>query len=217
MDKPARLLWYFDLISPFSYLHLKQFDRLPAGLEIEYIPVLFAGLLKHWEHRGPAEIPAKRIYTYRHVTWLAARLGIPFKVPPAHPFNPLHALRLVIAANPTRAHVEAAFDMIWQEGRDLMAPGNLAELGRRVGLKDVQAALADESVKARLKANTESALAKGVFGVPTCLIGETLFWGQDSLEMMLDYLKDPGLFDTPEMQRIHALPVGMARREVSKP
>jgi 2-hydroxychromene-2-carboxylate isomerase len=144
-------------------------------------------------------------------------LGIPFKVPPAHPFNPLHALRLVIAAGPTRVHVETAFDMIWQEGRDLMAPENLAELGRRLGLQDVQAALADEAVKARLRTNTESAIAAGVFGVPTCLIGETLFWGQDSLEMMLGYLKDPGLFDTPEMRRASTLPVGAARREVSKP
>src|SRR5690348_9010873 len=95
-----RAHWYFDLISPFSYLHLKQFGRLPAELEIQYIPVLFAGLLKHWEHKGPAEIPAKRIYTYHHVSWLAARLGIPFRFPPSHPFNPLPALRLVIAAGP---------------------------------------------------------------------------------------------------------------------
>ena len=211
-----KLSWYFDLISPFAYLHLKQFDRLPAGLDMEYVPVLFAGLLKHWEHKGPAEIPAKRIYTYRHVTWLAAHSGIPFKVPPAHPFNPLSALRLLIASGLTREHVETAFDMIWQEGRDLMAPENLAELGRRLGMQDTRAALADESVKARLKTNTDSAIAEGVFGVPTCLIGDALFWGQDSLEMMLDYLKDPGLFDTPEMQRIHSLPVGMTRREVSK-
>jgi 2-hydroxychromene-2-carboxylate isomerase len=212
-----KLFWYFDLISPFTYLHLKRLDRLPADLDVEYVPVLFAGLLKHWEQKGPAEIPAKRIYTYRHVTWLAAHLGIPFKVPPAHPFNPLSALRLLVASGVTREHVEEAFHMIWREGRDLMAPENLAELGKRLGLQDVESALADESVKARLKANTESAIAKGVFGVPTCLIGEALFWGQDSLEMMLDYLKDPGLFDTPDMRRVFSLPVGTARREVSKP
>src|SRR5215469_107587 len=148
--------WYFDLISPFSYLHLKQFRRLPAALEIEYVPVLFAGLLKHWEQRGPAEIAPKRIYTYRQVTWLGQHLGIPFKSPPAHPFNPLPALRLVTASGPTRGHVEAAFDMIWGEGRDLMDPSNLAELGGRLGIKDVAAALADETVKAKLKANTDA-------------------------------------------------------------
>lgn len=208
--------WYFDLISPFSYLHLKQFSKLPAGLRIEYVPVLFAGLLKHWEHKGPAEIPAKRIYMYRQLTWLGQHLGIPFKMPPSHPFNPLPALRLLIASQPSREHVETAFDMVWKEGRDLMDSQNLAELGKRLGIKDVQAALADEAVKAKLKANTDAAIAKGVFGVPTFLMGEVMFWGQDSLEMMLDYLKDPGLFDTAEMRRIRDLPVGMARKEVSK-
>lgn len=211
-----KAVWYFDLISPYSYLHLKQFGRLPAGVEIEYVPVLFAGLLKHWEHKGPAEIPAKRIYMYRHLNWLGQHLGIPFKMPPAHPFNPLPALRLLIASGPTREHVESAFDMIWKEGRDVAAPEVLAELGKRLGVKDVQAAMADDGVKAKLKANTDGAIAKGVFGVPTFLMGEVMFWGQDSLEMMLDYLKDPGLFDTAEMRRVRDLPAAVMRKEVSK-
>lgn len=217
MSKPIHCRWYFDLISPFSYLHLKQFHRLPAHLEIEYVPVLFAGLLKHWENKGPAEVPPKRAYMYRYLTWLGPHLGIPFKMPPTHPFNPLHALRLLIAAEPTREHVETAFDMIWREGRDLMAPESLAELAGRLGVKDMQAALADEAVKGRLKANTEEAISKEVFGVPSFLLGDALFWGQDSLDMLLDYLKDTALFDTPEMRRVHALPVAAMRREISKP
>jgi 2-hydroxychromene-2-carboxylate isomerase len=212
-----RASWYFDLISPFSYLHLKQFHRLPTDLEIEYVPVLFAGMLKHWETKGPAEVPPKRIYMYKHLTWLAGHLGIPFRMPPSHPFNSLHGLRLVIAAGPNRQNVETAFDMVWQEGRDLQDPNELAELARRLGLQDPRAAAADEAVKTRLKANTEAAIARGVFGVPSFLMGEVLFWGQDSLDMMLDYLKDPGLFETPEMRRAHSLPVGAVRREVSKP
>lgn len=209
--------WYFDLISPFSYLHLKQFHRLPAGFEVEFVPVLFAGLLKHWENKGPAEVAPKRVYMYRQLNWLSGRLGIPFKMPPGHPFNSLHALRLVIAAGPVRQNVETAFDMIWKEGRDLQDSKEIAELGRRLHIEDVPAALADESVKAKLKTNTDAAIAKDVFGVPTFLLGKVPFWGQDSLDMMLDYLKAPGLFETPEMRRVHNLPVGTARREVSKP
>ncbi|MGE5626378.1 MAG: 2-hydroxychromene-2-carboxylate isomerase [Bacillota bacterium] len=212
----TRARWYFDLISPFSYLHLKQFYRLPADFDIEYVPVLFAGLLKHWEHKGPAEIPAKRVCTYRQLNWLSGRLGIPFKMPPSHPFNPLPALRLVIAAGPTRQNVETAFDMIWKEGLELQDPDNLAELGRRLRIRDVAATLADDNVKTILRNNTETAIAKGVFGVPTFRIGEILFWGQDSLEMMLEYLKNPALFDTPEMRRVHDLPVGTARKGISK-
>lgn len=209
-----RASWYFDLISPFSYLHLKQFGRLPADLEIEYVPVLFAGMLKHWENKGPAEVAPKRIYMYRQLTWLAGHLGIPFRMPPAHPFNSLHALRLVLAAGPTRANVETAFDMAWKEGKDLQDPPALAELAERLGLRDPQAAV-DEKVKARLKANTEAAIARGIFGVPSFVLADTLFWGQDSLEMMLDFLKDPGLFDSAEMRRVSSLPVGTMRKEVT--
>ncbi|MFI4968025.1 MAG: 2-hydroxychromene-2-carboxylate isomerase, partial [Gammaproteobacteria bacterium] len=151
---------------------------------------------------------------YRHLTWLAAHLGIPFRMPPAHPFNSLHALRLLIAAGPSREHVEAAFDMVWQEGRDLQDPKELAELTRRLGLKDAEAV--DEAVKTRLKSNTDAAIARGVFGVPSFLLGDTLFWGQDSLEMMLDFLKHPALFDSPEMRRAYSLPVGTMRKEVTK-
>ena len=102
MSTPINSRWYFDLISPFAYLHFKQFHRLPADFKIEYVPVLFAGLLKFWGHKGPAEIPGKRIYTYRHIIWLAKHLEIPFKVPTSHPFNSLYALRLLIAAGPTQ-------------------------------------------------------------------------------------------------------------------
>lgn len=208
-----RANWYFDLISPFSYLHLRQFSRLPADMEIEYVPVLFAGMLKHWENKGPAEVPPKRIYMYKQLTWLADHLGIPFRMPPNHPFNSLHGLRLLIAAGATRQHVETAFDMVWKEGRDLQDPKELSELARRLGVQESQAA--DEAVKARLKSNTEAAIARGVFGVPSFLLGDTLFWGQDSLDMMLDYLKDPGLFATAEMRRVGDLSVGTMRREVT--
>jgi 2-hydroxychromene-2-carboxylate isomerase len=172
-----RASWYFDLISPFSYLHLKQFGRLPAELEIEYVPVLFAGMLKHWESKGPAEVPPKRLYMYRQLTWYAGHIGIPFRMPPAHPFNSLHALRLLIAAGPERKNVETAFDMVWKEGRDLQDPGVLAELAQRLGIRDPQAAAADEPVKARLKANTDAAIARGVFGVwKTPYSGVRIHW-----------------------------------------
>ncbi|MGA9855351.1 MAG: 2-hydroxychromene-2-carboxylate isomerase [Gammaproteobacteria bacterium] len=216
MKSSIKARWYFDLISPYSFLHFEQFHNLPANLEIEYVPVLFAGLLKHWGHKGPAEIPAKRIYTYRHVTWLAQKLGIACKVPPAHPFNSLPALRLLIAAGLIQANVATAFDMIWKEGRDLQGPNEIAILASRLGIMNLQATLTNETIKSKLRVNTDEAINKGIFGVPTFLIDDQIFWGQDSLDMMLDYLHDPGLFATHEMQRALTLPVGAARREVSK-
>jgi 2-hydroxychromene-2-carboxylate isomerase len=101
--------WYFDVVSPYAYLQLMQFDRLPDDLEVTFKPVLFAGLLGHWEHKGPAEIPAKRRQTYRYCHWLAGKRGLPFRVPPRHPFNPLAILRLTVALGATRPVVEAVF------------------------------------------------------------------------------------------------------------
>ena len=77
-----KLIWYFDFISPFAYMQHCQFDKLPDSIDIEYRPILFAGLLKHWENVGPAEIAPKRIFTYKHCYWQAKRRNIPFKMPP---------------------------------------------------------------------------------------------------------------------------------------
>src|SRR5689334_10438458 len=87
---PTRIAdWYFDFISPFAYLQSEQLERLHPYVQIRYRPVLFAGLLKHWGQKGPAEIVPKRQFTFEFALWQAAKLGIPFKMPPAHPFNPL--------------------------------------------------------------------------------------------------------------------------------
>ena len=204
--------WYFDFISPFSYLHLKHFDRIAVPLEIEPVPVLFAGLLKSAGQKGPAEIPAKRVQTYRYCTWLARHEGIPFRFPPRHPFNPLFALRLTIARGVTLQTVETVFDAIWKEGRDPEEPETQRVLGERLGIADPPAAASAPEVKARLQENTSAAAARGLYGVPTFEVGGELFWGVDSLGMMNDFLRDPRLFEEAEMARVSALPVGTARR-----
>jgi 2-hydroxychromene-2-carboxylate isomerase len=204
--------WHFDFVSPFSYLHLKLFGRIAAPLEIEYVPVLFAGLLKAAGSKGPAEIPAKRVQTYRYCTWLAREEAIPFRFPPRHPFNPLFALRLAIAAGATRETVERIFDAIWQEGRDPEDAATMKLMAERVGIVDYASAASAPEVKARLLENTSAASAAGIYGVPTFEIGGELFWGCDSLGMMNAFLRDPGYFREAEMARVSGLPVGTARK-----
>ena len=147
--------WYFDFLSPFSYLQLVQFDRLPPDLTITYRPVLFAGLLGHWEHKGPAEIPAKRVHTYRWCHWYAARHGIPFRMPPAHPFNPLRPLRLAVAQGAEPALIRAVFDAIWAEGRDVSRDDEWQGLTERLAIADADEAIAQPEVKEALKKSTE--------------------------------------------------------------
>ncbi len=183
------MIWYFDFISPYAYLQFKRLQALGVIGELQMTPILFAGILKSLGQRGPAEIPGKREFTYRQVCWLARRQQVPFMLPAAHPFNPLPLSRLAVAARTgdsgDRAVCAAVFDHIWRGGRDAADPDRLAALRRQVApIRDPDG----DSVKAEFRANTEEAIARGVFGVPTFVVDDRLFWGFDSLPMLRAYL-----------------------------
>ena len=204
--------WYFDFISPFAYLQLARFNELPQDLEVELKPVLFAGLRKHWGHLGPAEIPSKRRFVYRFFRWQAERRGLPFLMPPSHPFNPLPALRLALAAGPDLRTVRAIFHHIYGEGNQPDAADAISAIAAQLGVEDVVADLSDPFVKEALRNNTNEALKAGVFGVPTFLVNGELFWGDDATDMLLDYLRNPELFNSGEMARLSSMPMGVRRR-----
>ena len=203
--------WYFDFISPFSYLQLRKVREWNARFTITPVPIAFGAVLKHHGQLGPAEIRGKREFTYRLVQWQASAAGIPLRFPPAHPFNPLTALRLCIAACVTWDSVEAIFNHIWRDGRAAASAADLADVGHALGIAEVEAAINAAEVKAQLRTNTEDALAAGVFGVPTLRIGNELFWGNDATPMIEDWLANPDRFTSAEYQRIAALPVGIER------
>lgn len=209
---PRQVSWVFDVISPFAYLQLRQLGTLPKEVRIELVPVLFAGILNHYGQLGPAEIAPKRRFTYRFTLWRAAKMGIPMRYPPAHPFNPLAALRLIIAAGITRHAVERVFGAVFAEGRDVSAPEVIASLAADLGIADPKAALAAPEVKQRLHDNTRWAIERGVFGVPTLIIDNESFWGHDAFDMALDYLRDPQMFASTAMQAIDSLPASASRR-----
>ena len=204
--------WYYDFISPYSYLQCATFPALPAGVQVRLKPVLFGALLDRARTLGPAEIPGKREHTYRQTLWLAQRHGVPMRLPPRHPFNPLSVLRLAVALDAPLATVRRIFDFIWAEGRDPSDPSEFAALANALGVADAGARIADQSVKARLKSNTDEAIAAGVWGVPTFAIDGFCFWGFDSGQMMLDYLTDPSTFTGGEHARIAELPSGIRRK-----
>ena len=209
--------WVFDVISPFAYLGFRELERLPAGVDLEFVPVLLGAILDQLGQLGPAEIPAKRRFTYRFALWRAQRLRLPMRMPPAHPFNPLAALRLIIAAGCDRRAVERVLQAVFGDGRDLADPAVIHELAATLGVADPATALADPAVKERLRANTQWAIERGVFGVPTLVIGPELFWGQDAFEMALDYLRDPAPFSRGAMQAVDTLPIGAVRPRAARP
>lgn len=204
--------WYFDVISPFAYLQWKTRARLEDRIRLAPVPVVLGALLSHYGQKGPAEIPPKRWHTYRYCQWRAARLGVAMRFPPAHPFNPIAALRLITALGASAAAVDAVFDAAFGNGEDISDPAVLARLGAALGLADTAAAIARPEVKERLRANTDAAIAAGIFGVPGIVVNDELFWGEDMTEMLLDYLDNPDLFRSPEMQRLRTLPEAVRRQ-----
>jgi 2-hydroxychromene-2-carboxylate isomerase len=196
-----RLEFWFDPISPYAWL---AFDRLPQVLEgvshvVDYRPVLFAGLLRHHDHKGPAEIAPKRAWTYRDVAWRAHRQGTPLDLPAQHPFNPLRLLRLALACAPAgglpnRRVVEAVMRHVWVGGEDPLDPARLHAL--TVALAPQRDPDGDD-VKAELRAAGEDALARQVFGVPTVVWQGRAFWGDDALPMLRAALQGDPWFSTP--------------------
>lgn len=219
------IVFYYDPISPYAYL---AFERLPQALmghsvQVRYKPVLFAALLKANGQLGPAEIPGKRDWTYRQVGWLAQQHGVPLDLPAAHPFNPLAVLRLGLATaiddapGETNRYVTGQlFDHVWRGGLDAEAPERLATLQSRLQDHMVQREKPwhgpdSAVVKQRLRANTDEALALGVFGVPTLVMDGRVFWGQDALPMLRACLDGEGWFGSGAWEAAASLPVGVRR------
>ena len=206
-----KLIWYFDFISPFAYLQHSLFNRLPDNAEVVYKPILFVGLLNHWDNIGPAEIPPKRIFTYQHCHWRAGKLRVPFKMPPAHPFNSLNPLRLALAAGCQRDVIQLIFDIIWKYGLAFDSPEAQERLRQQSSISDIIQLTSQPEIKNQLRLNTEEAAKNAVFGVPTFRVAEQNFWGLDATDMLLDYLQNPAKFSTSEVNRINQLPEGVQR------
>jgi len=211
MPAPVEVDWYFDFVSPFAYLQLEQFSRLPEHVNITLKPIVLGALLTHWASKGPAEIPEKRRFTYRYVHFRAEELGIPIRMPPAHPFNPIKLLRLAIVLGNKLEAVREIFRFVWRDGRAVEGEQDWRDLNARLGTPTEDDALSRADVKAELRFNTDEAIARGLFGVPTFVSGEDVFWGEDATSMLLQCVADPTALKSAELRRISALPVGVQR------
>ncbi len=208
------ITFYLDFISPYAWL---AFQKLPESLlglsyRVSYKPVLLGAVLRHHGQLGPAEIPAKRDWTYRHVLWLAQRDGVELTMPSSHPFNPLGLLRLALACDahgqPNRYQCETLFRHVWCGGADAADAQRLHSLTDQLS---PQRDPADAAVKTQLKCNTDEAIAAGVFGVPAYEVDGKLFWGYDALPMLSDYLRGDPWFAGPDWNVPVTTPSAIAR------
>lgn len=192
------ITFYLDFISPYAYL---AFEKLPQALmglsySVTYQPILLGAVIKHHGQLAPAEIPPKRDWTYRQVLWLAHTHGVDLQMPASHPYNPLPLLRLAVACQPqgqpNRYVCETLFKHVWLGGAEAADPQRLQTLTAQ--LNPSRAVNSDE-VKAQLKALTDEAIGRGVFGVPAFVVDDKLFWGFDALPMLRAYLSGDPWFD----------------------
>ncbi|MEN8183889.1 MAG: 2-hydroxychromene-2-carboxylate isomerase [Myxococcota bacterium] len=191
----SRIRFFFDYISSNAYLAWLELPKLAAryAATVEPVPVLFAGLLEAHGQLGPAEVRPKARWMWKNNLRKAALLGVPLHPPAYHPFNPLLALRVSSLPSLGKQRTElidALFRAIWAERRHVSEPTVVERVASETGLDGVQ--LVEEAqatdAKARLRAETDGAIAAGVFGVPSMLVGKELFWGYDDfpyLELVL--------------------------------
>ena len=185
MTEPLRFC--FDFVSPYAYLAWSEIHDLAARHRriVEPVPVLFAALLDRFGHKGPAEIAPKRMYMFKNALRLAGERGIALSPPPAHPFNPLLALRLAGLEQPAeqrRRVIDVLYAAVWGGGPGVTDPGVVARILTDAGFDGdrLVARAGQPEAKARLRAATDAAIESGVFGVPTAIVDGELFWGLDA-------------------------------------
>jgi len=191
---------FLDFISPYAYLAAEKIADL--GQPCQVTPILLAALLNHNQQRGPAEIPDKRRYTFKHVSRVAHEHGLRIQPPPAHPFNPLLALR-VASLRPEL--VLPIFRQCWRDGQAIDTAESLLPLCGAEALEQAAGA------KQILRDNTERALQLGVFGVPSVVVEGEVFWGFDSFPHVKAFLAGKDPVDPLLVQKWATLPASASR------
>jgi 2-hydroxychromene-2-carboxylate isomerase len=189
--------FYFDVGSPATYLAWTQMPTICArvGATLVYKPMLLGGVFQATGNASPATVPAKGSYMTTDLGRFAQRYGVPFRMNPHFPINTLQLMRAAIGVQlrqPERldALLTALFNALWVEGVNL---NDIAQVGATLAAAgfdptQILALVNDADIKAALKANTEEAVGRGVFGAPTVFVGDAMFFGQDRLDFVREAL-----------------------------
>jgi len=202
--------FYFDFISPYSYIASQRIARDFSHWDLDYRPVVFGTMLSKRNAIGPGEIPSRRRIGLQDILLLAAHHSIPLRGPPSHPFNSIYALRSVCAVpDPVQKAklCDRYFRAAWAENRDLADLNVLRECLAEVGIDhDPEEIATTRRHRASLKENTKQALAAGAWGVPSFEIDGLMFFGQDRLMLLDAYLKGDLRLDERQLADILARP-----------
>ena len=184
--------FFFDFISPYSYLAHKQIRNieLQNKVEINYIPILLGGLLSLAEIKAPAFIPSKAKFMIKDCKLFAEKLNIKFKFNSYFPIQSLNLMRGVLIArkeNKKSLYIDKFFDACWKDGLNLNDQKIVDKILEDLSfdLETFKLKISEQKIKDELKKKTKDAFLKGVFGAPSFIINNKMFWGQDRLEFVL--------------------------------
>ena len=188
----------FDVGSPAAYIAWTQMPKLAGetGATIDYKPMLLGGVFHATSNRSPTEVPAKGRYMNDDLQRFAKRYGVPYQHNPHFPINTLMLMRGAIGLQmrePARIvpYVDAVYRAIWVDAKNMNDPATVGGVLHAAGF-DPQALLAltsEPEVKDRLKAVTQDAVERGVFGAPTFFVDGQMYWGQDRLDFVKQALE----------------------------
>jgi 2-hydroxychromene-2-carboxylate isomerase len=189
--------YYFDFGSPASYLAFTQLPKLSeqTGAAAVYKPMLLGGVFQATGNQSPVSVPAKGKYTFTDFSRYAKRYGVPLFMNPNFPINTLMLMRGAMGLQLTDAarfmpYCQAVYHAIWVDSKNMNDSVTVGQVLQAAGFDPMaMMALANaQSTKDALKAATETAIARGVFGAPTFFVGEQMFWGQDRLDFVREAL-----------------------------
>ena len=198
---PAPLDFYFEFASPYGYLASLRIDAIAAAhdREVRWRPIMLGAALKLTGGGPNMNLPLKGPYLLHDAPRFARLLDVPFKLPPVMPVNSLAASRAFWWLDAqdhdlAKSFARAVYHAHWGEGCDVSTVEHVAAIAATLGIDAaaLAAATQDPAIKARLKAETECSLGRGVFGSPFVFVDDEPFWGADRLDQVKRWLATGG-------------------------
>mgnify|MGYP001964624140 FL=1 len=184
--------FYFDFVSPYSFLAHKQIRKIEKkeGIKIRYKPILVGGLHNLHGIKAPAFIPAKAKHMIRDCKLIAVKNAVKFKFNSYFPIRSLNLMRGVFVAeedNIKSYYVDSIFNTIWQDGLNMNDQVIIEKVLKNLNVNPKTFILRSTSsqIKESLRKKTNDAYEKGIFGAPTFIVNNKIFWGQDRIEFAL--------------------------------
>ena len=186
----------FDFGSPYSYLAYNYLSPIKeTGARIDLKPVLLGGIFKATGNQPPATVQKKGEYMFKDIQRWSNKLDISFKMNPYFPILTVPHMRGAILAqkkNILEDYMQSMFDSMWLKGLNLNDQEILTKVASESGIdpNDFAEGISSDEIKDELKVNTQFAIDKGAFGVPTYFFENEMFWGIDSIKFLLESLKN---------------------------